>query len=96
MMALVYGYVRDLDIAVPLRRQVRIQDPRDMKEYEAWEIALDEMEEVFWPKLLADMRSRFKDAPTDDVEFRKLIMAQGGLPIRSERIDLVYDIRGFL
>jgi hypothetical protein len=49
-----------------------------------------------WAKFCADMRRRFPDAPADDKEFRRAIVAQGGLPIRADRVDVVYDIRGFL
>lgn len=90
------GYVKDLDIAVPLGRQLRIRDPRDWTEYDAWEILLRELDEAMWPKLLADMRKRFPDAPKDDAAFRATVLAQGGLPIRAERVQVVYDLRGFL
>ncbi len=94
--ALIMGYVKDLDIVVPLRKEIRIRDPRDGREYDAWEIVVERIDQAMWPKLLEDMRKRFPDAPKDDAAFKAALLAQGGLPIRAERVDVVYDIRGFL
>lgn len=95
-MALIMGYVKDLDIVVPLRKEISWRDPRTGETFHGWTILLERVEETMWPKLLADMRKRFPDAPADDAAFKAALLAQGGLPIRTERVDVVYDIRGFL
>ena len=95
-MALVMGYIKDLDIAVPLGRETRFTDPRTGEEFDGWMIDVAHIEEKFWPKLLADMRARFEDALPDDEAFKAAIIEQGGLPIRASRVNVVYDMRGFL
>jgi hypothetical protein len=92
-MTLVMGYIKDLDIAVPLIREVRFKDPRTEKPFDGWIIDVAHVEEAFWPKLLADMRTRFKDAPPDDEAFKAEILKQGGLPIRAERVQVHERIR---
>jgi hypothetical protein len=93
---MIHGYITDLGITVPLRRQLRFRDPRTGTLFDGWEIDTDRMDAALWPKLFADMRARLPDCPKDDADFRRQITEQGGLPIRAERVIVTYDLRGFV
>lgn len=89
------GYVKDLDLAVPLRKEVRWRDPRTKEIFEGWEVAVEDLDENMWTKIYADCAQRFPDTPASLHNFRAAILEQGGIPIRAERVQVVYDIRGF-
>lgn len=95
-MTLIMGYVKDLDIAVPLRKEVRFRDPRDGCEYDGWEIAVERLDENMWSRIHEDCLRRFPDAPSSIHNFRVAVTEQGGLPVRAERVQIVYDMRAFL
>ncbi len=95
-MALIMGYITDLDVAVPLRKGVRWKDPRTGERFDGWEIDIKALDENMWAKIHADCLKRFTDTPESFVDFREAILEQGGIPVRADRVNVVYDMRGFL
>lgn len=94
-MALIRGYVKDLNLVLPLLRPVRFTDRRNGDVHDGWLIAVRELTLEQRATIYEDCRNRFQDLPPEE-EFWNEIVAQNGLPIRAERVDVAYDLRGFV
>jgi len=94
-MTLTWGYVKDLDLKLPLRNQIKFTDPRTGEKFDGWCIAVDELTPDQKPVIYQDCKTRFDDIPPES-EFWLEVLAQRGLPIRADRVSVVHDLRGFI
>ncbi len=94
-MTLTWGYVKDLDLKLPLTSQIRFTDPRTGQQFDGWLIAVDKLTLQQRMTIYKDCCSRFDDIPPEE-QFWVDVLAQHGLPIRADRVSVVHDLRGFI
>ena len=94
-MALIHGFVKDLDLRLPLHGPIRFTDPRTGKQFDGWRIAVKELTPKQRAVIYKDCQTRFDDLPPE-ADFWEEVLAQDGLPIRADRVDIAYDLRGFV
>jgi len=93
-MALIHGYVKDLDLRLPLLGPIKFRDMKTGKQLDGWRIAVRELTAEQRTQIYDDMSTRFADLPPSE-EFWKEVQDHG-LPIRADRVDVAYDLRGFV
>ena len=76
--------LESIPIANPYPESFR--DPRDEKVYKGYKVALPFLTEPEWQAIFDDMKDRFPDRPSSLEAFKTAIAAQGGLPVRLERV----------
>jgi len=97
--ALIHGYVKDLDLRLPLLGPIRFKD-LDGNAVDGWLIAAKELTLKQRAVIYKDCQARIDMLPLvqfvpPEAEFWKEVLAHG-MPIRADRVDVAYDLRGFV
>ena len=69
--------------------KVKFRDPRTNEEYDCYMVDLRALTEDEWVRIHRDMRSRFPDCPPDLWDLKDIVRANGGMPIRADRVESV-------
>lgn len=88
-MSLITGYVKDLDLRLPLLRRIEFTDPRTGDVHDGWLIAVKKLTLEQRAVIYKDCQARI------EAEFWKEVLVYG-LPIRAERVIVAMESRGFV